>query len=151
MQHYIAIYAVSKEKSTRHRKSKHSLKLYNPTPEQSKCCFWTHQCTTHTPAPSLSKRCERFRRVPCRGEGRYCHFLLGEKTQHTHLTKNIEGYNSELEVGSTTTVTKKKKKNQIIPNQTGRVGENKKLTDIENDPESPNENAIWISILKDLR
>lgn len=32
-------------------------------------CFWTHQCATHTPAPSLSKRCERFRRVPCRGEG----------------------------------------------------------------------------------
>jgi len=28
--------------------------LYVPTPEQSKCCFWSHQCTTHTPAPSLS-------------------------------------------------------------------------------------------------
>lgn len=44
--------------------------------------------------------------------------------------------------------------NQTIPNQTGRVGENKtkkKLTDIENYPESPNENAIWISTSKGLR
>lgn len=37
------------------------------------------------------------------------------------------------------------KKDQIIWNQTGWAGENKKLTDIENYPESPNENATWIS------
>lgn len=50
---------LSKEESTRCRESKHSLELYNPTPEQSKCCWWTPRCATHTPAPSLSKRCER--------------------------------------------------------------------------------------------
>lgn len=52
-------------------------------------------------------------------------------------------------MGSTTAVEKEKK---IIPNQTGRVGENNnKKIDIDNDPESPNENAIWISTSRGLR
>lgn len=83
-----------------------------------------------------------------RGEGRCCHFLVGGKTQHTHLTKNI---GLQFRVRSGIDNSNEEKNKQIIPNQTGWVGENKKWTNIENDPERPNENASWISVLKDLR
>lgn len=55
MQHYIAIYVVSKEKSTRCRKSKHSLKLYNPTPRTVKVLLLdTSVYHTHaSPVPEL--------------------------------------------------------------------------------------------------
>lgn len=43
-----------------------------------------------------------------------------------------------------------KKSDPPIPNWVSR-GEQKKLTDIEDYPESPNENAIWISTLQGLR
>jgi len=46
---------------------------------------------------------------------------------------------------------KKKKSNPPIPNKWVEWGRTKKLTDIENYPESPNENAIWISTLQGLR
>lgn len=47
-----------------------------------------HISVPHTRQPSLSKRCERFRRVPCR-EGRCCHFLLGENPTHSPNKKHI--------------------------------------------------------------
>ena len=55
MQHYIAIYVVSKEKSTSCRKSKHSLKLYNPTPRTVKVLLLdTSVYHTHaSPVPEL--------------------------------------------------------------------------------------------------
>lgn len=62
-----------------------------------------------------------------------CHFPVGEKTQHTHLTENTEGHGPESETGwRTATKEEKNQMKQIIPNHTGGVGENKKLTDIEN-------------------
>lgn len=103
----------------------------------------------HTHAsPSLSKRCERFRRVPVGGgggRGKLLPLPAGESL-HTHPTKNTEGHNAESERGSTTAVTK------IKSSQTkrGELGKTK-LTDIENYPESPNENSIWISTSKGLR
>lgn len=55
MQHHIAIDAVSKEKPTRCRESKHSLKLYNPTPRTVKVLLLdTSVYHTHaSPVPEL--------------------------------------------------------------------------------------------------
>lgn len=85
-------------------KSKHSLKLYNPTPEQSKVLLLnTSVFHTHTPAPSLSKKCERFCRVPCRGERKDAATSWwgggrGEEEgpNKLTLTENIQGQDSEL-------------------------------------------------------
>lgn len=104
----------------------------------------------HTHAsPSLSKRCERFRRVPCREGGRCCRLLLGENPTHSPNKTHV---GSQFRVRNGIDNSSGKKKKKIIPNQTGRVGENNnKKIDIDNDPESPNENAIWISTSRGLR
>lgn len=36
-----------------------------------------------------------------------CHFPVGDKTQHTHLTENTKGHDSEWEMGLTTAMKKK--------------------------------------------
>lgn len=68
-----------------------------------------------------------------------CHFPVGDKTQHTHLTENTKGHDSEWEMGLTTAMKKKKKSSQ---NKLGELEKTKKLTNIENYPERPNEKAI---------
>lgn len=105
-------------------KSKHSLKLYNPTPEQSKVLLLnTSVFHTHTPAPSLSKKCERFRRVPCRGERKDAatSWWWGgrggeEGPNKLTLTENIQGQDSELR-----TLCCHYHKNQAIQNESDEL------------------------------
>ena len=117
MQHYIAIYAVSKEKSTRCRKSKHSLKLYNPTPRTVKVLLLdTSVYHTHaSPVPEL----EVWKVLQSSLGGRMrgcCHFPVGEKTRSAHLTEHTEGHDSGWD-GIEDSNGKKKKK--FLPKQMG--------------------------------
>lgn len=78
----------------------------------------------HTHAsPSLSKRCERFRRVPGEwgGGGSCCHFLRGKPDTLTQ--QKTQGHNAESERGSTTAV-KKIKSSQT---KRGQLGKTKKI------------------------
>lgn len=96
-----------------------------------------HTSVPHTRQPRPWVRSVKGSAEFLRGEKEgCCHFPVGEKTQHTHLTENTEGHGPESETGwRTATKEEKNQMKQIIPNHTGGVGENKKLTDIENDPE----------------
>lgn len=88
----------------------------------AKCCFWTRQCTTHTPAPSLSKRWERFRRVPCRGKGGAATSWWGENPTHSPNRKHS---GSQFRLRNGIHGNEKKKKIQSSHTQLGWVGQNK--------------------------
>lgn len=78
----------------------------------------------------------------------------GRKAQHTHLTENTGGTIQSQRWDQQPR--EKKKKNQILPHQTGLSGgggvRKKQKTDRHRKlSPSLNENAIWISTLQGLR
>lgn len=105
----------------------------------------------HTHAsPSLSKRCERFRSVPGgKGKGEAAATSCGGNPTHSpNKTQRVTMQSQERRQRQ-----QWRKSNHPTPNGAswGKQNKKKKLTDIGNYPESPNENAIWISTSKGLR
>ena len=137
MQHYIAIYVVSKEKSTRCRKSKHSLKLYNPTPRTVKVLLLdTSVYHTHaSPVPEL----EVWKLLQSSlGGGGVLPFPGGRENPTRSPNRTHTGSWFRVRNGIEDSNGGKKHSSQ---NKRGWVGKDTKLTDTENHSERPNEKS----------
>lgn len=139
MQHYIAIYAVSIKSNPQDAGNPNIPWNCTTLLQSSQSAAAGHLSVPHTHQPRPWVRGVKVSAEFLVGEEGCYHFLWGG-TQHTHLTEDTQGHDSELEMGLLPPPTTTTKSN--------RVGANQSFTDIENYPESPNEYAIWISTLK---